>query len=126
MDGDADLSRPPPALTGASVAGCGISRSSAGAKVRSPDAATRERSRERRLPAHLRVEDRRRSRGPRKIDAVDQLVGDKFNAGTAVTLTATPPAGLQFLNWSGACSGTAPTCIVTMNANTSVQAVFSK
>jgi len=50
----------------------------------------------------------------------------KFSSGTAVTLTATPPAGLQFLNWSGACSGTTPTCTLTVNANASVQAVFSK
>jgi hypothetical protein len=50
----------------------------------------------------------------------------KFNAGTAVTLTATPPAGLQFLNWAGACSGVSASCTVTMNADTSVQAVFSK
>jgi len=41
-------------------------------------------------------------------------------------LAATPPAGQQFLNWSGGCSGSSPICTVTMNANTSVQAVFSK
>lgn len=50
----------------------------------------------------------------------------KFNSGTAVTLTATPPAGKQFGSWSGACSGTATTCSVTMSKDTSVQANFSK
>jgi len=50
----------------------------------------------------------------------------KFNSGTAVTLTATPPAGKQFVSWGGACSGTVNTCTVTMNANLSAQANFSK
>ncbi|HEX3555661.1 MAG TPA: hypothetical protein VIA62_20760 [Thermoanaerobaculia bacterium] len=50
----------------------------------------------------------------------------KFTQGTTVSLTATPPAGKQFVNWSGACSGTAPTCTVFITKNTSVQAVFSK
>lgn len=50
----------------------------------------------------------------------------KFNAGTAVTLTATPPAGKQFVSWGGACAGTVNTCTVTMNANVSAQANFSK
>lgn len=50
----------------------------------------------------------------------------KFTQGSTVTLTATPAAGKQFLNWSGACTGTSPTCTITMDKNTSVQAVFSK
>lgn len=50
----------------------------------------------------------------------------KFNSGTAVTLTATPPAGKTFVSWSGGCTGAAPVCTVTMNANVSVQAAFSK
>ena len=50
----------------------------------------------------------------------------KFDAGTNVTLTATPPAGKTFVNWSGACSGTANICAVTVNSNLSVQAIFSK
>jgi hypothetical protein len=49
-----------------------------------------------------------------------------YGAGNAVTLAASPPAGLAFLGWSGACSGTALTCTVTMNADTKVQASFSK
>jgi Divergent InlB B-repeat domain len=49
-----------------------------------------------------------------------------YGTGNAVSLTATPPPGLAFLGWSGACSGAAPTCSVTMNADTKVQANFSK
>jgi len=50
----------------------------------------------------------------------------KFTDGTAVTLTATPAAGLHFVNWTGACSGTAPTCTVTIAKDTQVQANFAK
>jgi hypothetical protein len=37
-----------------------------------------------------------------------------------VTLTVTPTNGTTFLGWTGACSGTAPTCTVTMSGNKSV------
>jgi hypothetical protein len=47
-----------------------------------------------------------------------------FAQGTSVTLTATPASGSAFGGWSGACSGTG-TCTVTMNAATSVGAVFT-
>jgi uncharacterized repeat protein (TIGR02543 family) len=47
-------------------------------------------------------------------------------AGNAVALSALPPPGLAFLGWGGACSGTASTCTVVMNADTKVQANFSK
>lgn len=50
----------------------------------------------------------------------------KFNPNTDVTLTATPPAGKQFIGWSGACAGTANTCTVRMTGNLPVQANFSK
>jgi hypothetical protein len=50
----------------------------------------------------------------------------KFTEGTAITLTATPPAGKTFVNWSGGCSGIAPTCTLTIGKDTAVQAVFSK
>ena len=49
-----------------------------------------------------------------------------YAAGTSVTLTATPPAGKSFLGWSGACTGTAPTCALTVNASLSTKASFSK
>jgi hypothetical protein len=50
----------------------------------------------------------------------------KFVQSATVTLTATPAAGQRFLNWTGACTGAAPTCTLTVNQNASVQAVFSK
>jgi hypothetical protein len=46
--------------------------------------------------------------------------------GTPVSLVATPDAGSQFAGWTGACSGTSPTCTVTMNASLSVGATFSR
>jgi hypothetical protein len=49
----------------------------------------------------------------------------KFTDSTVVTLNATPAAGYHFVNWSGACSGTTPSCTVTITRDTSVQAVFS-
>ena len=48
----------------------------------------------------------------------------KYDAGTVVTLTATPDAGFQFTSWSGACSGSGA-CSVTMDAAKSVTATFS-
>ncbi len=42
-----------------------------------------------------------------------------------VTLTATPQAGATFNGWSGACSGTAGTCVVPMTGSTQVTASFS-
>ena len=47
-------------------------------------------------------------------------------SGTAVTLTATPPAGKTFAGWSGACTGSLTTCTVTVNANLSAKANFNK
>jgi uncharacterized repeat protein (TIGR02543 family) len=44
--------------------------------------------------------------------------------GAVVTLTATPANGRRFDRWSGACSGSSPTCTVTMSANKSVTARF--
>jgi len=46
-------------------------------------------------------------------------------AGTAVTLTATPGSGQSFQSWGGACSGSSPTCALTMTAAHSVTATFS-
>ena len=50
--------------------------------------------------------------------------GDRFSAGTVVTLTATPNSGSEFAGWSGASSGTNPTCTLTMNSNVYITAIF--
>jgi Zn-dependent metalloprotease len=39
---------------------------------------------------------------------------ESYPGGTAVTLTATPDFGSTFLRWEGACSGSQPTCTITM------------
>ncbi len=52
--------------------------------------------------------------------------GTTLNAGTSVTLTATPDATSTFGGWSGACSGKLSTCTVTMSRNLSVTATFNK
>ena len=49
-----------------------------------------------------------------------------FAANSLITLTATPPAGLAFLGWSGACTGTSPVCNITLTKDSSVVASFSK
>jgi hypothetical protein len=46
-----------------------------------------------------------------------------FDAGSTVTLTATPAPGSRFAGWSGDCSGTDP-CTVTMDGNKNVTATF--
>jgi hypothetical protein len=48
----------------------------------------------------------------------------KFTQGTTVTLTATPGAGGSFVNWTGSCSGSLPTCDVIIQKDTQVQANF--
>jgi len=45
--------------------------------------------------------------------------------GTSVSLTATPNTGSTFTGWSGACTGTSPTCTFTVNRATPVTATFS-
>jgi hypothetical protein len=49
---------------------------------------------------------------------------EAYNFGTVVTLTASPITGSTFTGWSGSgCSGTG-TCVITMNAATTVTATF--
>jgi len=47
-----------------------------------------------------------------------------FAAGTIVTLAATPAAGWMFAGWDGPCTGTSPTCVVTLDQTTTVTASF--
>jgi endoglucanase len=47
-----------------------------------------------------------------------------YQLNTQVTLTAAPASGSQFQGWSGACSGTAATCIVTVDSAKNVGAGF--
>jgi hypothetical protein len=50
---------------------------------------------------------------------------ESYASGTKVTLTAKPTTGATFSGWSGACSGTAATCTVTMDAAKTVKAGFT-
>lgn len=47
-----------------------------------------------------------------------------FSTGQTVTLTAVPASGASFDRWDGACTGTNPTCTVTIGSTTTVTASF--
>ncbi len=49
-----------------------------------------------------------------------------FATGSVVKLTAIPPVGKTFAGWSGACTGMALTCSVTVNASLAAKASFNK
>ncbi len=51
---------------------------------------------------------------------------ESFTTNANVTLTARPDYGYVFAGWSGACSGTAPTCSVAMSAPQWVTALFTR
>ena len=51
---------------------------------------------------------------------------ENYNANSIVTLTATPTEGHNFGGWSGACSGSSSSCVVTINAATTVIATFTQ
>jgi hypothetical protein len=51
--------------------------------------------------------------------------GASLPNGAAVTLTASAASGSTFSGWSGACSGTGATCVLTMTAAQSVTASFA-
>jgi hypothetical protein len=46
--------------------------------------------------------------------------------GSTVTLTAAPAAGAIFMGWSGSCTGTSPTCTLTMTSARTATARFEK
>ena len=51
--------------------------------------------------------------------------GNRFSAGTVVTLTATPNSGSEFAGWLGtACSGTNPSCTLTINKDLYITGIF--
>ncbi|MGH7492998.1 MAG: InlB B-repeat-containing protein [bacterium] len=52
--------------------------------------------------------------------------GGVYDAGTVVTLTASPAAGWQFSGWSGDLTGTTNPATITMNANKNVTATFTE
>ncbi len=49
-----------------------------------------------------------------------------FNAGTVVTLTASPDPNATFTSWGQACTATAPTCRLTVDAPKTVTATFDR
>ena len=53
---------------------------------------------------------------PAGINCSNSICISGFPLNSLVTLTATPGAGQTFAGWSGACSGGASTCVVTMDA----------
>jgi hypothetical protein len=46
--------------------------------------------------------------------------------GTRIELIATPAAGSTFLGWGGACSGSAPTCSLTLGGDVAAVATFTR
>ena len=51
--------------------------------------------------------------------------GRSYYPGTTVTLAAHPSGSAVLAAWGGACSGTAPTCVVTMDEAKNVTATFA-
>jgi Divergent InlB B-repeat domain/Right handed beta helix region len=49
-----------------------------------------------------------------------------FDAGTSVTLTATPDDTSTFAGWGGDCAGSSGTCVLTIGAARSVTATFTR
>ena len=64
------------------------------------------------------------SSAPAGIDCAATCSGT-FALSSRVTLTATATNGAAFAGWSGACTGTAPTCVVTMSGDREATATFS-
>ncbi len=73
---------------------------------------------------HVRYFLRINKRGTGTGTVASVPAGADFEAGTVVTLSAAPSANSTFAGWSGRCSGTHPTCRVTMNSSITVNAAF--
>jgi len=51
---------------------------------------------------------------------------EAYNAGTLITLTATPAnSDATFAGWSGGCTGSSTVCEFTLNSNTAITAAFT-
>ncbi|MBK7585123.1 MAG: hypothetical protein IPI67_33655 [Myxococcales bacterium] len=57
-------------------------------------------------------------------DTTCKRASQSVAVGTELTLTASPSDDSVFLNWGGACSGSSPTCTVTVSADMVVNALF--
>jgi hypothetical protein len=58
--------------------------------------------------------------------ASDAPCSAEYDANTRVTLTAAPSAGSSFAGWGGDCTGTSPTCVLTMTREMSTTATFTR
>ena len=57
--------------------------------------------------------------------SIDPAAGmHSYVDGTSVTVTATPDSGYRVESWGGGCSGTATTCVLTMDANKTASVTF--
>ena len=54
------------------------------------------------------------------------ISGGTYDAGTGVTLVATPAVGYKFAHWEGDASGTSGNTVITMDGDKTIVAVFSK
>lgn len=61
---------------------------------------------------------------PAGIDCGQQCVAN-FPTGTSITLTATAGGDSVFTRWVGACTGSAPTCVIAGNDSVTVGAEFT-
>ena len=59
------------------------------------------------------------------ISADIQPTNGTYDYGTVITLTATPNAGFDFVNWTGDDTSSTNPLAITMNSNISLNAVFS-
>ena len=61
---------------------------------------------------------------PAGISCASASCSSAFSANTLVALTATPAAGQSFVGWTGACTGAASNCTVTLDQARAVGATF--